>query len=158
MMLKELDNSSNENLAVTCSKTQSLGLNLNHKRALSAALREVEEELAYLKRLLLKSEEERLFLHINDDLAQEERQRLIGKIEWLTNRLGYLKNLFGLEPGERILRWIVRGTLVYLSVQLEEIKSDRLEGYGKITPEGKEMLDSKLNEMLSIFRDMKSGV
>jgi len=157
-MLKQLDNGRDENLATTCLKTPSLGLNPSHKRALGAALREVEEELAYLKRLLFGTEGERLFLHINDDLTQDEKQKLIEKIEFLTNRLVSLKNLFGLEQGERVLRWNVRGTVVYLSVQLEEIKSNRLEGYGEVAPEDKEILDSKLNEMLSIFRDMKSAI
>jgi hypothetical protein len=157
-MLKQLDNDSDENLATTCSKSPSLGLNPNHKRALSAALREVEEELMTLRRLLLKAEVERLFFHINDDLTQDEKQKLIEKIEFLTNRLGSLKNLFGLEPGETVQRWIVRATAVYLSIQLEEIKSDRLKGYGEVPSEAKDILDPALNEMILIIREMGSAV
>jgi len=133
-------------------------LNPNHKRVLSATFREVEDELRDLRRLLLRTEEERIFLHIVDDLTQEEKQVFNVKIGQMMDLIIRLKSLFELKPGQRVLRWIARATAVYLSVQLEQVMSDRLEGYGEVAPEDKETLDPKLNEMLSIFREVKSTV
>jgi len=133
-------------------------LNPNHKRVLSGTFREVEDELRDLRRLLLRTEEERIFLHIVDDLTQEEKQVFNVKIEQLMDLIIRLKSLFELKPGQRVLRWIARGTAVYLSVQLEQVMSDKMEGYGEVAPEDKQTLDPKLNEMLSIFREMKSTV
>jgi len=133
-------------------------LNPNHKRVLSETFREVEDELRDLRRLLLRTEEERIFLHIVDDLTQEEKQVFNVKIGQMMDLIIRLKSLFELKPGQRVLRWIARATAVYLSVQLEQVMSDRLEGYGEVAPEDKETLDPKLNEMLSIFREVKSTV
>jgi len=133
-------------------------LNPSHKRALIAALGEVENKLTSLRRFLLKTEGERLFLHVTDDLTLDEKEKLIQKIECLMDRLISLKSLFGLKPSERVLRWIARATAVYLSVQLEEIKSDRLRGYGEVKTEAKNILDPTLNEMILILREMESTV
>jgi len=133
-------------------------LNPSHKRALIAALGEVENKLTSLRRFLLKTEGERLFLHVTDDLTLDEKEKLIQKIECLMDRLISLKSLFGLKPSERVLRWIARATAVYLSVQLEEIKSDRLRGYGEVKTEAKDILDPTLNEMILILREMESTV
>jgi hypothetical protein len=133
-------------------------LNPSHKRALIAALGEVENKLTSLRWFLLKTEGERLFLHVTDDLTLDEKEKLIQKIECLMDRLISLKSLFGLKPSERVLRWIARATAVYLSVQLEEIKSDRLRGYGEVKTEAKDILDPTLNEMILILREMESTV
>ena len=138
--------------------TETAMLNPSHKRALIAALGEVENKLTSLRRFLLKTEGERLFLHVTDDLTLDEKEKLIQKIECLMDRLISLKSLFGLKPSERVLRWIARATAVYLSVQLEEIKSDRLRGYGEVKTEAKDILDPTLNEMILILREMESTV
>jgi len=131
-------------------------LNGNHKRALVAALGEVEEQLMFLKQLLLKTRGERLFVHLTDDFTQDQKEELIAKIECLMDRLISLKNVFGLKASERVLRWIARASAVYLSIQLEEIKSDRLKGYGDVPTEAKGILDPALNEMISILRQVGS--
>jgi hypothetical protein len=131
-------------------------LDSNHKRVLIATLGEVEDRLMSLRRFLLKAEGKRLFVHVTDDFTQDEKEELIEKIECLMDRLIYLKNLFGLKPSERVLRWMARATAVHLSIQLEEIKSDRLKGYGDVPTEAKGILDPTLNEMISILRQLGS--
>ena len=130
-------------------------LNSSHKRALGAALGEVEKELRSLIRLL-QTGEDRLFLHISDDLTQQEKELLVEKIERLIDRLIHLKNLFGLKPTERVLRWIARATAVYLSIQLTEVASESLKGHGEVTAEAEEALDPILNGMISILHEMES--
>jgi hypothetical protein len=131
-------------------------LNSNHKRALIAALGEVEDKLMSLRQLLLRTEGKRVFLHLTDDLTQDEKEKLIEEIECLMARLISLKNVFGLKASERVLRWIARATAVHLSIQLEEIKTDRLKGYGDVPTEAKGILDPTLNEMISILRQVGS--
>jgi hypothetical protein len=63
-----------------------------------------------------------------------------------------------LGESEFVLKYIVKATSVYLSIQLEEAMSDRLKGYGEITNGLKETLDPKLNEMKSVLRQMESIV
>ncbi len=133
-------------------------LNPNQKRFLMITLGVVEDELRRLKRLLRDVGEERLFLHIQDDIGLEEKKILNEKIDSLLRYLVHLKKLFDLERSEVILRYMVKATSVYLSIQLEEAMSHRLKGRGEVTLDLKKTLDPKLNEMRSILRQMESIV
>ncbi|MGA2464335.1 MAG: hypothetical protein ABSH06_08295 [Thermodesulfobacteriota bacterium] len=118
----------------------------------------LEDELRQLRRLLQKGEGQRLLLHIVDDLTEEEKSLLNERIDRLISYVIHLKDSFDLTNRERVLRWIVKATSVYLSAQMEEVISDKLKGYGEITLEVKETLDPILNEMISILRQMESIV
>jgi hypothetical protein len=133
-------------------------LNLSQKRFLMVTLGEVEDKLRRLKGLLQTNREEGLFSRIKDDLGQEERSLLDEKIDYLIACLADLKGLFDLGGNEFVLKYIVRATSVYLSIQLEEAMSDRLKGYGEIMSGLKETLDPKLNKMKSVLRQMESIV
>jgi len=130
-------------------------LNANQERFLRATLGVVEGELMNLRRLLRMDEEERLFLRTVDDLTQQEKQRLVEKMDRLKEYTLHLKNLFGLNPGERSVRRMVKAASVYLAVDLEETMSDRLRGRGEVAPDVKETLDPVLKKMVSLVRDME---
>jgi len=133
-------------------------LNPIQKNALRVTLELLEDELRQLRRLLQKSEGERLLLHIVDDLTEEEKSLLNEGIDRLISYVIHLKDSFDLTNRERVLRWVVKATSVYLSAQVEEVISDKLKGYGEITLKVKETLDPILNEMISILRQMESIV
>jgi hypothetical protein len=133
-------------------------LNPGQKNALRLTLELLEDELRQLRRLLQKGEGQRLLLHIVDDLTEEEKSLLNERIDRLISYVIHLKDFFDLTNRERVLRWIVKATSVYLSAQMEEVISDKLKGYGEITLEVKETLDPILNEMISILRQMESIV
>ena len=133
-------------------------LNPSQKRFLMVTLREVEDKLRRLKGLLQDNKEEELFSRIKDDIGQEEKNLLSEKIDYLIAYLANLKKLLDLGESEFVLRYIVKATSVYLSIQLEEAMSNRLKGYGEIMNGLKETLDPKLNEMKSVLRQMESIV
>jgi hypothetical protein len=132
--------------------------NPSQKRFLMVTLREVEDKLRRLKGLLQDNKEEELFSRIKDDIGQEEKNLLSEKIDYLIAYLANLKKLFDLGESEFVLRYIVKATSVYLSIQLEEAMSNRLKGYGEIMNGLQETLDPKLNEMKSVLRQMESIV
>jgi hypothetical protein len=133
-------------------------LSPSQKNALRLTLELLEDELRQLRRLLQKSEGQRLLLHIVDDLTEEEKSLLNERIDRLISCVIHLGDSFDLTNRERVLRRIVKATSVYLSAQVEEVISDKLKGYGEITPEAKETLDPILDEMISILRQMESIV
>ena len=133
-------------------------LNPSQKNALRLMLELLENELRQLRRLLQKGEGQRLLLHIVDDLTEEEKSLLNERIDRLISYVIHLKDSFDLTNRERVLRWIVKATSVYLSAQVEEVISDKLKGYGGTTLEVKETLHPILNEMISILRQMESIV
>jgi len=133
-------------------------LNPNQKRFLMIALGVVEDELNRLKELLQDEREERLFSRIEDDIGQEEKKLLNERIDYLIAHLINLKKFFDLSESEFVLRYIVKATSVYLSIQLEEVMSRRLMERGGITPDLEETLDPKLSEMKSVLHQMESMV
>lgn len=133
-------------------------LNLNQKKALRLKLGLLENELRRLRRLLQKSKGQKLILQIVDDLTEEERSLLNERIDCLISHVIRLKDSFDLTIEERVVRQMVKITSAYLSVQMEEIISEKLKGYGEITLEVKETLDPILIEIISILRQMESIV
>jgi len=130
-------------------------LNPSQKNALRLTLGLLEDELRRLRRLLQKGEGQRLLLHIVDDLTEEEKSLLNKGIDRLISYVIHLKDSFDLTNRERVLRWIVKATLVYLSAQVEAVISGNLKRYGETTSEVKETLDPVLNEMISVLRQME---
>jgi len=133
-------------------------LNASQKNALRLTLGLLEDELRHLRRLLQKGEGQRLLLGIVDDLTEEEKSLLNERIDRLKSCVIRLNHAFDLTKEERAVRRIVKATSAYLSVQMEEIISDKLKGYGEISSKVKETLDPILNEMISILRQMESIV
>ena len=135
-------------------------LNHNQKRYLGITLSVVEEELRRLRQRLQEGEEVGLFSHTADDLTAEEKTFLNGKIECLMASMIYLKNFFDLRHShqELSLRGVMKAMAVYLLVELEDVKSDRLKRYGEVHPELKQTLDLKLNEMISILGEMGTRI
>lgn len=135
-------------------------LNLNQKRSLGITLGIIEDELRRLESLIHNGEQRNLFSHIADDLKAEEKPLLRVKIERLINNLLSLKASFDLRHSQKELipSSIVKSTALYLVVELEDVLSDRLKGYGPVEPGLKESLDPKLREMISILNEMNAMI
>ena len=135
-------------------------LNLNQKRSLGITLGIMEDELRHLESLIRIGEQRNLFSHIADDLKAEEKPLLRVKIERLMDNLLSLKASFDLRHSQKelILSSIVKSTALYLVVELEDVLSDRLKGYGPVEPGLKESLDPKLREMISILNEMNAMI
>jgi hypothetical protein len=135
-----------------------LVLNLNQKRSLGITLGIVEEELRRLESLIHTGEQRNLFSQITDDLKAEDRPFLQARIERLMDDLLSMKEFFDLRHSQKelSLRAIVEAVVFYLQVELENVKSHRLKGYGEVNPGLKETLDPKLSEMITILGQMAS--
>jgi len=133
-------------------------LNLYQKRSLGITLGIVEEELRRLESLIHTGEQRNLFSQITDDLRAEDKPLLRAKIECLMNNLLSLKEVFDLRHSQKelSLRAVVESVAIYLQVELENVKSHRLKGYGEVHPGLKETLDPKLVEMIAILDQMAS--
>jgi hypothetical protein len=93
-----------------------------------------------------------------DDLTDEEKRLLNERIDRLISYVVHLKDSFDLTNREKVLRRIVKATSVYLSTQVGELIPEKLEQYGEMTVEVKEILDPILNEMISILGQIESMV
>lgn len=135
-------------------------LSINQKRSLGITLGIIEDELLRLQDLLHKGEQHNIFSHIADDLQAQEKKFLREQIRYLLETLLFLKSTFDLRHShkELVLRSMVKSTVLYLIVELEQVFSDQLKGYGLVTPELRDKLDPKLKEIISILHEMNSQV
>jgi hypothetical protein len=135
-------------------------LNLNQKRSLGITLGIVEDELKRLQGIINRSGEDWLFSHFTDDLKPEERPLIDEKIRRLLEELASLKSCFDLHYSSKefLLSSLLKAVALYLAVQLENAKSNKLKGYGEFAPGLKESLDPKLEGLLSLLNEMEAEV
>lgn len=135
-------------------------LNLSQKKSLGITLGIVEDELRRLEWMLDRSAEDWLFSHFTDDLKPEERPLIGEKIQRLREELTSLKSCFDLHYSSKefLLSSLVKAFALYLAVQLENAKSNKLKGYGEIAPGLKESLDPKLEGMIPLLNEMGSEI
>jgi hypothetical protein len=135
-------------------------LNLNQKRSLGITLGIVEDELKRLEWMLNRPAKDWLFSHFTDDLKPEERLLIGEKIRRMREELASLKNCFDLHYSSKdfLLSSLVKAVSLYLAVQLENAKSNKLKGYGEIAPGLQESLDPKLEKIISFLDEMGAGV
>jgi hypothetical protein len=133
-------------------------LNLNQKRSLGITLGIMEDELKRLKGVLQGGEEKSLFSHVEDDLTPEKKNLILEKIDLLTEHMVSLKSLFDLRHSQKefVMSAMVKATALYLSVELDDVHSHQLKGYGEVHPGLKDFLDPKLDEMSALLRQMES--
>ncbi len=133
---------------------------LNQKRPVGIALGIVEDQLRRLEWLIRKGEQQGLFFRISDDIKEEAKPLLQERIERLMQRIGDLKDSFDLTHTQKEwnLSSLVESISLYLRVELENVMSAKLKGYGPVDPELKDLLDPKLREMISLLKEINSMV
>jgi len=135
-------------------------LNLDQKRSLGITLGIVEEELKRLQGMLNWPAEDWLFSHFTDDLKPKERPLIDEKIRRLLEEMASLKSSFDLHYSSKefLLSSLVKAFALYLAVQLENAKSNKLKGYGEIAPGLKKSLDPKLEGMIFLLNELGAKV
>jgi|YelNatPaOPRAMG01_1025707.scaffolds.fasta_scaffold35103_2 hypothetical protein len=135
-------------------------LSINQKRSLGITLGIVEDEMRRLQDLLEKGEQHHIFSHIADDLKAPEKEFLRERMQCLLETLGFLKSTFDLRHShkELVLSSLIKSTLLYLIVELEQVFSDQLKGYGPVASKLKETLDPELEKIISILHEMSAQI
>ncbi len=126
-----------------------LRLSENHRRVVSPVLRVVEkacdEVLAWLERRPGGLNQFR------DDISSGEAEKIRAHVALLREELGRFQREAAVRPVVQSRARAVAGTVSHARIEIEEVMTPGLRGYGPITPETEAALDSRLTRLLGFL-------
>ncbi|MGA2512619.1 MAG: hypothetical protein ABSG37_03270 [Candidatus Limnocylindrales bacterium] len=137
-----------------------MSLNVNQERAVSVALRSLEERLARVEGLLDRDEEGLLYRRRRPVWAREERARAEAILADLRSTIASISRAFNLAPEERDSAREIAGLMTISWESLAEVGSRRLRAYGRVDPALRDTLDpalERLIELVSALEDLALG-
>ena len=129
-------------------------LNEAQRRRVSITFAMVEKELLEVEELIQSGRRAGILYEIENDVPDEIEGPLIEKINSIREKIDNIKAEFSLHKETMSLTQKLGSKLSLLSVDVEEIESKRLKGYGEIAEGLKESLDPRLSEIKEEFYNM----
>src|SRR5712692_5973725 len=132
-----------------------LRLGENHRRVVSVLLREVEKMCEAILEWLDKKPG--VLSWVEDDLTAEQQTRLRKLVEQLRGEIRRFDSEVTLDPAVQSRRRAIATLLSAHRIDLEEVNSANLRGYGRLPDEVGRELDAKLGRLTTLLEAM-SGV
>jgi len=126
----------------------------SHERAIATTLKGVEDTLCNIEGLMERRDCERILTRDIQQLSSIETNTLKECIGEIRKIIKYIADELGLEKREDNVRGKIIGTLIIKSINLEEIKSKRLRGYGEVPDELREFLDPQIDKMMRLVDEI----
>lgn len=116
----------------------------------------VERDLFDIEDLLGSKGRVGVLFRIENDVPEEARELLIEKIIFIRQEIKKIAGQFSLEKETISLKQKLGGKLSLLGVDVEEIESKRLRGYGEVAEGLAEALDPQLSAIKeNIYKMLK---
>jgi predicted nucleic acid-binding Zn-ribbon protein len=122
-------------------------LNEFQRRRVSVTFAKMEKDLLDIESFISTEERPGILYKIENDIPKETRKLLLRKIASIRQGIKKISEQFSLEREAISLKRKLRGTLSLLGVDMEEIESVRLRGYGEVAEGLSEALDPQLKEI-----------
>src|SRR5713226_1345054 len=132
-----------------------LRLGENHRRVVSVLLREVEKMCDAILDWLDKKPG--LLLRVQDDMTAEQQAGLRKLVQQLRGEIRRFDSEVTLDPAVPSRRRAIATLLSAHRINLEEVNSGNLRGYGRLPDEVGRELDGKLGRLTTLLEAM-SGV
>ncbi|MCX7919229.1 MAG: hypothetical protein N3A72_06410 [bacterium] len=128
-----------------------MSLNENQKRSVRVTLLLLEKSLDEIDRLLREKGHVGILYRIHQTIP-EEQSKIIGKaVRQIREEIKMVKDTFHLEVAQEDIRNKLRGILGIDWENLEDIKSDKLRGYGKVEPILRNTLDPHIDRIIRLI-------
>jgi hypothetical protein len=122
-------------------------LTIPQKRALQASLLLFEESLRTTDRLLNSRDEIGILYYRKSRLSSQRRQLIQKKVSSALIDLAIFVKKLELEPIRDNLEGMIMGEMSISWENLEECRSKRLRGYGKLDPIAVEVIDPAIDQL-----------
>jgi hypothetical protein len=126
----------------------------NHRIRLSASMQVLEDTISEVEEIISGNSQEKVTTGSVDNISSLEKALITKRIEeikyliqCITQKLNLVKRIE--ESQRRIL-----GYMTIQLVNLEEIKSKRLRGYGEVPDELREFLDPMVDEIRRLINEI----
>lgn len=120
-------------------------LNESQKRSLTSSLFRFEKALRKATRLLSEEDEDGIFYSRKSNLSLEKRLFIQERISRILKDLADFANKMGLNSTEESVESEIMAEMSISWENIEECRSKRLQGYGKLNPNAVKMIDPAIN-------------
>ena len=131
---------------------EKLQLGENHRRAISAVLREIEQMCGAVEGWV--SRRGGIFLQPEDDLLPEQAKSLRRLVGELRAELRHIDEEMALDHSRQSRRRALIALLSTAIADLEDTESSRLKGYGQLSEEAKIRIDNAMKRLISVLDRM----
>ena len=135
-------------------------MNENHRRVLAIYLHYIERNLDNIRRELGQdaSKFDPVLSKVNCDVNEHTKTELLRCSSSMLEEIKSIKDLYEFQPQNESSKKRINAALTEIWTTVNDLRSKRLENYGSLTVDDKEMLDSLVSKLLSILGDMYSSL
>lgn len=135
---------------------QKLTLGANHRRVVSSVLRHVEatgdEVLAWIRR------PGGILQHLSEDISDRQADELRALVGRLREEINRVQNEVAADPSSQSRSRRIAALVSLARIELQEVLTPGLRGYGSLLPETEAALDAKFGRLLACLEAMSRVV
>jgi hypothetical protein len=135
-------------------------MNENHKRVLVIYLHHIERNLENIRRELEQdaSKFDPVLSEVNCNVNKHTKTELLCLSSSMLEEIRLMKDLYEFQPQSESSKKRINAALTEIGTPINDLRPKRLENYGSLTADDKEMLDSLVSKFLSILDHMNSSL
>jgi hypothetical protein len=126
----------------------------NHRRGLSVTAQMVDQTLNEMEELLRSRGNGKLTSRVKTTYSEEERARLLGAISQMRQANAEMFQALSLEPSHYTEDHIMAAKNSHLWTILVDSKTSGLKGFGELSPELADAVDSHVNRLLELLKEL----
>jgi hypothetical protein len=131
-----------------------IGVNENHRRALSSGLWVIERHLHNIINKLENKEPASLFRSKVNDLDRATVTRILSIAKSMLHEIKNVKEKAELTTKEESVKMEIYAALIDISIILEDMRPEKLDAYGRISDGEKDLLRLHFKELQRMTKDM----
>lgn len=135
-------------------REQSLKIPRYHKVRLSVSMQVLEETLSEVEETIMGGKQRKIMTETVDNISPWGKALILKRIEEIKELISYIFQKLNLEKRREETKNRILGVMTIQCVNLEEIESKRLRGYGEVPDELREFLDPRVNKMIRLVDEI----
>src|SRR5713226_9373831 len=122
----------------------------NHKARLSVSMQVLEDTISEVEEIIIRDAHQRkVMTETVNNLSPWGKALILKRIGEIKELMNYITQNLDLEKRKEETKSRILGAMTIQRVNLEEIKSKRLRGYGEVPGELREFLDPQVDKMMN---------
>lgn len=126
----------------------------NHKARLAVSMQVLEDTISDVEELIKSTNRSKIMTEAVHNLSSWEKALILKRIDEIRGLIDYIAQELKLEKRREETKSQILGVMTIQWVNLEEIKSKRLRGYGEVPDELREFLDPLVDVIMSLVNEI----
>ncbi|MER3446377.1 MAG: hypothetical protein C4291_05795 [Candidatus Dadabacteria bacterium] len=126
----------------------------NHKARLSVSMEVLEDTISGVEEIIRGANQRKAMIETLNNLSPWEKALILKRIDEIRGLITYVSQKLNLEKRREEIKNRILGAMTIQRVNLEEIKSKRLRGYGEVPDELREFLDTQVDRIMNLIDEI----